>query len=173
MGHEKVPLKNARAVPAKDRSISGAKYQTGKSHATEYAILGNPGLVIVVMKAKGDAPSVRIWRCRYSITRDGVRHQRRVRIGAYPHTTLAMARAAAATIMAEVDRGGDPYANQKRSFLDGKCKSFTFSDLVNDYLAERREQRAFINCRDKAGIGEGCDSDIRKQASGKYYARRY
>ena len=141
MGHGKNLERTKRTLAAKDTSITAAQYQPG-STGTEYHIKGNPGLVLVVLPPKGSAQpakSERVWRCRYSITRDGVRHQRRVRLGTYPATTLAAARATAAKIMAEVDQGGDPFVDRNKAAAEKQREQLTFADLVDDYLAERHE----------------------------------
>jgi integrase len=134
-----------RTLPAKDRSISAAQYlkagssgKSEKAHATEYRIADNPGLVLVVMQSKANEQSRRIWRCHYSVTRDGQRHRRKMRLGTYPFTTLADARATAATIMAEVDRGGDPFVDRKKVAAAEQRARLTFANLVDDYLEERR-----------------------------------
>ncbi len=144
MGHG-IGLKSSeRKLPAKDRSIGAAKYVkpddaagAAKSHSTEYRIAENPGLVLIVMRPRPGGQSKRIWRCRYSVTIGNQRHRRKIRLGTYPSTTLADARAAAATIMAEVDRGGDPFIDRKKEAATVARARLTFGDLVDDYIVER------------------------------------
>ena len=51
---------------------------------------------------------------------------------------LAEARARAAKIMTEVDQGRDPFSEQKYALVDAKRTVLTLSDLVDDYLEDKR-----------------------------------
>ena len=130
-------MSTVRMLPAKDRSVSSAPY-AGTGPITEYRIAGNPGLVLVVAKPNLSGDSRRTWRCYYSITENGRRHRRKVRLGLYPATTFADARASAARLMSDVDHGSDPFAETKKRIQVAERAQLTFTDLVEDYLEDRR-----------------------------------
>jgi len=131
-------LKDTRRVlPAKDKSIAAARFQ-GNGREFEYRIDGIPGLVLAVQPPKGDGRSSRIWRVYYSHTKDGARTIRKVRLGPYPAVGLAKARRRAAEVMEDVHLGGDPVGDQRVSRARSERDALTFSDLVADYLADRR-----------------------------------
>ncbi len=100
-----------KLLAAKDRSVAAAPFY-GEGKEAEYRIEGNPGLVLVVFPPDAKGRSKRVWRCYYSRTLDGQRLKRKVRLGTYPSTGLADARARAARIMAEVDQGRDPFVEE-------------------------------------------------------------
>lgn len=124
-----------RMLPAKDRSVASAPYE-GIGPATEYRIAGNPGLILVVAKPNRSGAFRRTWRCYYSATQNGKRHRRKIRLGLYPATTLADARASAARLMSEVDHGRDPFAEARKRIDFAERPRLTFADLVEDYLKE-------------------------------------
>ena len=129
---------SAKLLPAKDRSISAAPFfGTGKE--AEYRIEGNPGLILIVLPLDSKGRSRRVWRCYYSRTVEGRRQRRKVRLGTYPALGLANARALAAKIMAEVDRGGDPFAERLDALKHAEQSRLTLADLVADYLTDRRD----------------------------------
>jgi len=68
-----------KILPAKDRSISSAVFY-GSGREAEYRILGNPGLVLVVLAPKPHKRTARVWRCYYSRTVDGHRFKRKMRL---------------------------------------------------------------------------------------------
>jgi integrase len=129
---------SARLLPAKDRSISAAVFY-GDGKEAEYRIEGNPGLVLIVFPPDERGRCSRIWRCYYSRTVDGRRLRRKVRLGMYPSVGLADARAHAASIMAEVDQGGDPFVDRMDARRNAEQSKLTFADLVGDYLSDRRD----------------------------------
>ena len=129
---------SARLLPAKDRSISAAVFY-GDGKEAEYRVEGNPGLVLIVFAPDERGRSRRVWRCYYSRTVDGCRMRRKVRLGTYPALGLADARAHAASIMAEVDQGGDPFLDRMDARSDAERSRLTLSDLVDDYLSDRRD----------------------------------
>ena len=153
MDHGSGSSRRQGTLPAKDRSIAAARFVSKQSHATEYRIAGNPGLVLVVMQPKGIEQSVRVWRCYYSVTREGRRHRRKVRLGGYPSTSLADARAAAAGIMAEVDRGGDPFVDRKRAAIVNSTGPPSRSPI---WLRTTWASAASCFCRrDRAAVAQG------------------
>src|SRR5215831_17277557 len=127
-----------RLLPAKDRSVSAAPFY-GNAKEAEYRIEGNPGLVLVVFPPDSGGRSDRVWRCYYSRTFDGRRHRRKVRLGAYPSTGLADARARATKIMSDVDQGADPFVDRIDAVRDAERSRLTLADLVSDYFNDRRE----------------------------------
>lgn len=127
-----------RMLPAKDRSVASAPYE-GIGQATEYRIAGNPGLILIVAKPSRSGALRRTWRCYYSVTENGKRHRRKVRLGLYPATTLADARTSAARLMSEVDHGCDPFAEARKRIDVAERAKLTFAGLVDDYLKERAD----------------------------------
>jgi integrase len=127
---------SGKLLPPKDRSVSAAPFY-GDGKEAEYRIEGNSGLVLIVLPPDARGRSKRIWRCYYSRTIDGRRLRRKMRLGAYPSVGLAEARARAAKIMAQVDQGGDPFADRLDALQATRCR-LTLSGLVDDYLGDRR-----------------------------------
>jgi len=127
-----------RVLPAKDRSVSAAPFY-GNAKEAEYRIEGNPGLVLIVLPPDARGRSRRVWRCYYSRTVDGRRLRRKVRLGTYPSTGLADARARAAKIMSDVDQGGDPFLDRMDALRDAERLKLTLVDLIEDYFNDRRE----------------------------------
>jgi len=130
-----------RLLPAKDRSVSAAPFY-GDGKEAEYRIEGNVGLVLTVFPPDPNGHSRRVWRCYYSRTVDGRRHRRKIRLGTYPSTGLADARARSAKIMADVDQGADPFVDGLDAVKDVEQSKLTLADLVSDYLNDRRELRS-------------------------------
>jgi integrase len=127
-----------KLLPAKDRSVSAAPFY-GNAKEAEYRIEGNPGLILVVFPPDSDGRSDRVWRCYYSRTFDGRRHRRKVRLGTYPSTGFADARARAAKIMSDVDQGADPFVDRMDAVKDAERSKLTLANLVADYFNDRRE----------------------------------
>jgi integrase len=128
---------SGKLLPPKDRSISAAPFY-GDGKEAEYRIDGNPGLILIVLPPDARGRNGRVWRCYYSRTVDGCRLRRKVRLGTYPSVGLADARARAASIMAEVDRGGDPFVERRDALGEATRSGRTLSGLVDDYLSDRR-----------------------------------
>jgi integrase len=104
----------------------------------EYRIAGNPGLVLAVIKPNRNGRCTRTWRVHYSISKDGRRLKRKLKVGRYPAITLAEARRRAAEIMDAVQQGGDPVADGQAAIAQAARDGLIFKDLVREYLADQR-----------------------------------
>jgi len=81
---------------------------------------------------------LKTWNVRYSI--DG--KARRMRIGHYPHVSLADARAKHALIRAAVERGEDPAATEREAAI-ARRRAPTFSDLLHEFHAHEIPGKPF------------------------------
>jgi integrase len=141
-------LKTSKLIlPAKHKSIAAARY-LGRGRETEYRIDGNPGLVLVVQAPTQAGASTRTWRAYYSLTRQGKRTIRKIRLGSYPTLGLAAARRRAAEIAEAVEQGGDPVADELARKAAHAHDELTFSDLVQDHLADLAKRRSTKHVRD-------------------------
>jgi hypothetical protein len=141
-----MPKESSRTLPPKDKSIAAASFQ-GAGRETEYRFEGNPGLVLAVQAPNQAGRSARIWRAYYSLTRDGKRTIRKVRIGVFPAVGLAKARRCAAEIIEAVERGEDPAAEQKARNIAKVRRTLTFADLVEDHLTDIAKRRTAKHVR--------------------------
>lgn len=134
-------------LPYKDAAIRGATYQglvrltdDGKPRGgeTEYRIEGHPGLALFVQALNRKGASSKTWKFLYSFMADGRQQKRKMPLGRYPAVTLAQAAKMAAELREEIERGRDPvgeqHAQRRREEQDG----LTFTDLIMDYIADRR-----------------------------------
>ena len=134
-------------LPAKHKSIAAAPYLR-RGRETEYRIEGNPGLVLVVQAPTQAGRTTRTWRAYYSLTRDGQRTIRKVRLGTFPAIGLAEARRRAAEVIEAVERGRDPVADERVHRAASARDALTFTDLVEDHLADIAKRRGSKHVRD-------------------------
>ena len=113
-------------------SVIRSAAHSGGGRETEFRITGNDGLVLVIQKNGRKS-----WRVDYSVMLEGRRQKRKVGLGAYPATTLAEARQAAAELRLRVERIGDVVAEDRKAAQASRSSNLTFSDLVDEYLRER------------------------------------
>ncbi|HVX35306.1 MAG TPA: tyrosine-type recombinase/integrase [Hyphomicrobium sp.] len=137
-----------RELEFTDRSVRAARY-VGHQPDVEYRFQNLAGLVLHVSKR-----GRKTWKAHYSIQKDGVRKKRKVRLGQYPATTLVQARKKSAELLERVANEGDVVALDGAREEDRSRAKLTFADLLNDYLAERK---------DLARIGE-VERELRKDA---------
>jgi hypothetical protein len=118
-----------RILPAKDVAVRAAGFE-GTGRECEWRIEGNQGLVLAVMAPGRSGASSKIWRAYYSLTRDGRRTVRKLRLGAYPRVGLAEARRRAAEVSEAVERGQDPVGEARATKADLARQSLTFGLLA-------------------------------------------
>ena len=133
----------AQFLPFKDRAVKHAKHRA-LGGETEFRIIGNPGLVLVVQKPKRHGVSTRSFRVYYTCRVAGKSVRRKVRIGRYPNVSLAEARKHAADLRHQVELGEDP-ACRKRSKLHEIDRSF--EKLVAAYLDDHTHLASFTEMR--------------------------
>jgi integrase len=123
-----------RLLPLKDRSIAAAPY-VGDGPEVEYRFQGNAGLVLAVIKPNRAGRSTRTWRVHYSVTKNGQRLKRKLKIGRYPAVPLAEARRRAAEIMEAVHEGRDPALERATA-----RNAPTFAALLDEFIGDRERR---------------------------------
>jgi integrase len=124
-------------IAANDRAVKAAKYQ-GRGLNTEFTILDVPGLVLLVATPRQDGRSSRTWAFRYSITVEGARRKRKVRLGRYPAVPLREAMMRAMALRELVDQGVDVVAAELAATQRQQTETLTFEMLLAEYISEQR-----------------------------------
>jgi integrase len=124
---------SGKELPFNDRAVRTATHQRGR--ATEYRIKGVRGLVLYVYGSDR-----KVFHVHYDIVQRGVRRRRKPRIGDYGEITLHAARARANAMMGMVDAGNDPETERLAAEALVERTRFTFADLVDDFLEDRRRR---------------------------------
>ena len=130
----------AQFLPCKDRAIAHARHR-GPGGETEFRIIGNPGLVLVVQKPNRHGVSTRSFRVYYTCRSSGKSVRRKIRIGRYPNVGLSEARKHAAELRHQVELGGDP-AGRESTKAD-----ISFGNLVAAYLDDHKQLASFTEIR--------------------------